>query len=642
MGVNIGPSFLIFGRLMGRIELDVEYGLLTVRYESNQWKKSRLDPLRLRWNPTNGAYETSIARAEEVINHIKSVGSYVKLSPRIQEIVKLNELGQTEDEVKFDIDKWSYHESFSEQPSDSFGVEAIGFRDGFTPLGYQLAGIEQAVSKKGRILIADDMGLGKTLQACGVIGIYRKYLPAVIACPKSVLYNWKSELLRFLDFLDEDDICILDDSSKKPEQLISICTHRYVVTHKKEIKEYLNVNGILISDEAHTGKEKSTEIGSAQIELAHFAKCYIPLTGTPILNYVRELYAILHGLDPVRWNDYHKFTERYCEGHWKKINKTQTIWWDYGASNLEELMEIVRNKYMVRRLKVDVLDQLPEKHRTTHTLNLTKDDAAFDEFMDNLKEVSKPILIKNRFSVRKSADEIRKSIGMQNEELSESDLELLPDEVRRQKDPIFRLYEESGLSKVDNVAESIIDMLENDPNNKFSLFFQHKSVLSRLRKILQDKYPEYSDILIAGNISGIKREEERLKYQNDPDCKFAYLTIGAGYAGITLTESNVVCMVQQPWSPKVAEQCEDRAHRMGQKSKVNVIYFLSANKFDTAQHTLLSKKADTATTALDGVRGERFATNKNAENDAFNSSDAFIALLGVISEEIKKEVECTE
>lgn len=623
---------------MGRIELDTEYGLLTVRYESNQWKKNRLEPLRLRWNPTSGAYETSVSRTEEVINHIKAIGSYVKLSPRIQETVGLNEFGQTEDEVKVDIEKWAYHESFADQPSESFDIESIGFRDGFTPYGYQLAGVEQAVKKNGRILIADDMGLGKTLQACGIIGIYRKYLPAVIACPKSVLYNWKSELLRFLDFLDEDDICILDDSSKKPEQLISICTHRYAVTHEKEIKEYLNVNGILISDEAHTGKEKDTQVGSTQIDLAHFSKCYIPLTGTPVLNYVRELYAILHGLDPVRWNDYQKFTERYCEGHWKKVTKTQTVWWDYGTSNLEELMEILRNDYMVRRLKIDVLDQLPEKQRTTHTLNLTKEDAAFDEFMENLKEVAKPILVKNRFSVRKSADEVRKAVGMYNEELSESELEEISDEERRQKDPIFRLYEESGLSKVENVAESIVDMLENNPSNKFILFFQHKSVLNRLREILQEKYPEYSDILITGDVSSKKREEEKLKYQNDPSCKFAYLTIGAGYAGITLTAGNIVGMVQQPWSPKVAEQCEDRAHRIGQEQEVNVVYFLSANKFDTAQHSLLSKKADTSTTVLDGSRGERFATNKNAENDAFNSSDAFIALLGVISEEIQEEI----
>ena len=282
---------------MERIELDTEYGLLTVRYESNQWKKNRLEPLRLRWNPTSKAYETSFNRTEEVINHIKAIGSYVKLSPRIQEAVGLNEFGQNEDQVKVDIEKWAYHESFADQPSESFDTDSIGFRDGFTAYGYQLAGIEQAANKNGRILIADEMGLGKTLQACGVIGICRKYLPAVIVCPNSVLYNWKSELLRFLDFLDEDDICILDDSSKKPEQLISICTHRYAVTHEKEIKEYLNVRGILIVDEAHTGKEKDTQVGSAQIDLAHFAKCYVPLTGTPVLNYVRELFAILNGLD---------------------------------------------------------------------------------------------------------------------------------------------------------------------------------------------------------------------------------------------------------------------------------------------------------------------------------------------------------
>ncbi|KDM89971.1 DEAD/DEAH box helicase [Photobacterium galatheae] len=624
---------------MDRIELDAEYGLLTVRYEHNLWKKSRLEPLRLRWNPSNEVYETSLSRAKEVIQHIREIGSYVKLSPRIQEIVGLSEFGQTAEEAQLDVEKWAYHDSFAENPSENFDVSAIGFRDGFSPFGYQLAGIEQARNKQGRILIADDMGLGKTLQACGIIGLFRKNLPAVIVCPKSVLYNWKSELLRFLDFINEDDICVLDDTSKKPGQLISICTYRYAVNHAKALKEYLNVNGILISDEAHTGKEKDTQVGSTLIELAHFAKCYVPLTGTPILNYVREMFALLHGLDPVRWNDYHTFTERYCEGHWRKINKTQTVWWDYGASNIEELMTIIRHEYMVRRLKVDVLSQLPEKHRTTQTLNITSQDSAFDAFMDNLKETAKPILIKNRFSVRKSTDEIRKAIGLQTEALPESDLESMNDDERRKKDPIFKLYEESGLSKVENVAESIIDMLENNPENKFILFFQHKSVLNKLRDRLREKYPEYSDILITGDIAGDKREEEKLKYQSDPTCKFAYLTIGAGYAGITLTAGNIIGMVQQPWSPRIAEQCEDRAHRIGQVEEVMVVYFLSANKFDTAQHSLLGKKADTSTTVLDGARGERFATNKHAEDDAFHSSDAFVALLGVIAEEIQQEIQ---
>lgn len=627
---------------MDRIEIDTDYGLLTLKYKFNLWKKKRLDPLRLLWNPTKEQYETSVSRAKEVIQHIKAVGAYVRLTPHVQDIVGLDEFGYSESEVAIDLDHWQDHFSFKDKPSEEFDVEDIGFSDDFTPFGYQLAGIELAKKKHGRILIADDMGLGKTLQACGIIGLFRKDLPAVIIAPKSVLHNWKTELLRFLDFLDEDDVCILDDSSKKPEQLISICTYRYAVTHTEELKEYLNVNGIVIPDEAHTAKETDTQVGAALIELAHFAKRYIPLTGTPILNFVKEIYSQLHALDPVRWNSYIDFTERYCEGHWTKIKVRgveKSIWWDNGASHLEELMTIIRDEYMVRRLKADVLDQLPEKHRTTLTLNITSSDAAFDEFMDTLKETARPILLKNKFSVTKSADEIRRAIGMSNDELSDEELELMDYEERREKDIIFKLYEDSGLAKVGEVADSIADMLQNDPKNKFILFFQHRSVLDALKTIMRERYPEYSDIVIHGGVSSAKREEEKIKYQTNEDCKFAYLTIGAGYAGITLTAGNIVGMVQQPWSPRVAEQCEDRAHRIGQEAIVQAIYFLSANKFDTAQHSMLTRKSDTSTTVLDGVRGSRFETNKDAENDAFNSSDAFVALLGVISEEIQEELQ---
>ena len=642
MGVNINPSFFIFKALaMERIELDVDYGLLTVKYPYNDWKKRKLEPLKLRWNDSKGQYETSSARAMDVIEHIKAIGSYVSLSPRIQELTNLNAFGQSKDAEATDILKWEDHHSFAASPSEDFNKEDVGFKDIDLPFGYQYAGIEAAKKHNGRILIADDMGLGKTLQACGVIGLFRDYLPAVIVCPTSVLYNWKTELLKFLDFLDEDDIAILDSGKARPEQLVSICSYRYAVDHSDELKEFLNVNGILVVDEAHTGKERDTQVGEAIIDLAHYAKCYLPLTGTPILNYVYEIFAILHGLDPVRWNDYKAFTERYCEGHWKTMyvkGKKRSIWYDKGASNLEELMEIVRNDYMVRRLKVDVLDQLPPKHRTTMTLNLTKEDAAFDEFIDELKEVATPILAKHKFSASRAANEVRQAIGLAREETEEVDVEVFDDNERRKRDPIFKLYEDSGLSKVENVVDSVCDILEAKPESKFIFFFEHKSVLNKMKEMLRERHPEFDDISITGDINSKKREDEKIRYQEDPNCKFAYLTIGAGYAAITLTAANVVCMVQQPWSPKIAEQCEDRAHRIGQEKDVSVIYFLSANKFDSYQHRMLTDKSDTSTTTLDGARGARFETNKGADTDAFSSQDAFVALLSVIAEDIQEEM----
>lgn len=625
---------------MERIELDIDYGLLSVKYPENEWKSKKLEPLKLRWNGSKDQYETSSARATDIIEHIKAMGSYVSLSARIQELTGLNEHGKTSDETSIDLNNWADHHSFADKPSVGFDKSAAGFKDIDCPFDYQYAGMEAAQRHNGRLLIADDMGLGKTLQACGIIGLFRNYLPAVIICPTSVLYNWKAELLKFLDFLDDDDISILDSGKSKPEQLVSICTYRYAVEHPNELKQYLNVNGLLFVDEAHTGKERSTQIGESIIELAHYAKCYVPLTGTPILNYVYELYSLLHGLDPIKWNDYHAFTERYCEGHWKTIfvkGQKRTIWWDKGASNLEELLSIVRNDYMVRRLKVDVLDQLPPKHRTTRTLNITKEDAVFDQFIDNLKEIAAPILIRNDFSVNRSANEVRQAIGMLNDESNEVSLEELDDESRRKKDPIFKLYEESGLSKVENVADCVSDILEAKPESKFIFFFEHKSVLRKLQSILRVRFPQFGEISITGEVSAKKREEEKNRYQDDPLCKFGYLTIGAGYAAITLTAANIVGMVQQPWSPKVAEQCEDRAHRIGQEEEVSVIYFLSANKFDTYQHKMLGRKSDTSTSALDGSRGKRFSTNQEEESDVFDSNDAFIALLGVVAEDIKAD-----
>ena len=631
---------------MNRIQLDAEYGQLLVKYDTkNEWKKNKLLPLKLNWNNSSSCYQTSVNRLKEVLNHIKAIGGYVKLSPRLQSSENLNEFGQTELEAQEEIDLWKNHHSFASHPSDSFDASRIGFKESFIPIPFQLAGIELIEKMNGRVILADEMGLGKTLQIAGVIGLYRDDLPAVIPSPVSVLNNWKTELLKALDFLDPDDISLMDEGTDKPSGLIVICTYRYLLKNKDAIKDFLNVRGLLLPDEAHIARATNTQVGATLTELGLFAKHYIPITGTPILHYIKEIYNLLLGIDPIKWSDKIAFESRYCEGHYRTTMTAvgpQRIWWANGSSNVNELMMILRENYMVRRLKHEVLDQLPKKQRITITLNITKQDTKFDEFINRLKLISKPILLKNNFSVSQSMQEIRVSLGEEYEEEKEFPANTSEKDLYK-KDPIFKLYIDCGLAKAKNVAEYIQDSLDANPDWKFVLFFQHIVVYEKLKEILSAKFPQFGSITIYGKSTAKQRESEKQRYQTDEDCRFAYLSIEAAYAGITVTAGNVVGLVQLPWSPRIALQCEGRIDRIGQLREMLMLYFISANKFESAQLSMLLNKDDTIRSVLDGHRGKKFTTDSDnsTENNSgeFQSNDAFSALIEIISNELKEEEE---
>ncbi|ELP6119047.1 TPA: DEAD/DEAH box helicase [Vibrio vulnificus] len=631
---------------MQRIKLSTDYGLLVVEYPINDWKRQKLSPLKLNFDGNSKTWTTSASRAREVVEHIKNFGGNMELSADLSRELNLNIHGFSQDEITAEKEKWKDHPSFAEAPTNSFDKEQIHLTETTTPFNYQWAGVERGIELGGRILLADDMGLGKTLQAIALSDFYKERAPILVASPATLLYNWKSEYEKFLADIDPEDIVVLDNGKKKPEQTVAICSYKYITTHMEEIKDFLNAGGIFILDEAHTIKDMETAVGRCAVEIMHYSKYVIAITGTPLLNRVRELWPILHGLDPIYWNDFDAFKERYCEGHLQKIGthpsgKAKFRYNADGGSNLLELMSIMRERHMIRRLKKDVLTQLPPKIRSTITLNLTQTDKSFEEFIAELREQSRDTLIKNNFDAARSLSEVRGIIGY-DPSTSDEDLEKLDGKTRRLKDPIFTLYEDSGLAKVNEVADWFEEMLEANPDEKLILFAQHQSVLDTLEDVFARKFPKKSSIRIDGKVSPKKRKEREQEFQTNPDCGFAFLSIGAGYAGLTLTAARLVGVVQMPWSSRVAVQMEDRAHRITQEEVVHALYFLGNNAFDAFFYNMIERKADTSNTVLDGVRGEDFESNvRSAPDDEveFSSNDALLTLLEMIAEEIKEEQE---
>jgi hypothetical protein len=242
----------------------------------------------------------------------------------------------------------------------------IACNQGMSYLGFQKAGIVYA--RRGNTLIGDEPGLGKTIQGVGVSNDTPSISKVLILCPASLKLNWKREWLKW-DIKGLSVGVIMDGKSEFPNTDVVILNY-----NAKLLKNYIaaihaRTWDLIIIDEVHNLRNpkaqwtkmvfgytprNSKETAVPAIQAGK--KLY--LTGTPITNRPIELWPLLSSLRPDIFNNFVKFAFRYCgaenDGHG----------WNFkGASNLDELQELLRSTCMIRRLKTQVLKELPKKTR---------------------------------------------------------------------------------------------------------------------------------------------------------------------------------------------------------------------------------------------------------------------------------------
>jgi SWI/SNF-related matrix-associated actin-dependent regulator 1 of chromatin subfamily A len=229
---------------------------------------------------------------------------------------------------------------------------------------FQKKGIEFGISKNCRFLLADEMGVGKTIQAIGCSVVFKQDWPVLIICPSSLKYNWKDEIFNWLnDIIKREEIQII----KKSQDDFSHGRKFYIISYdlclrmekKLQDKEF----NFIIADEAHYLKSRDSKRAKLLIPLMQKSKRLILLSGTPIVSRPSECFNLLKCLRPDIFNKFLIFAERYCDpkiGPWGK---------DYsGSSNIKEL-NFILNNLMIRRLKKDVLSELPPKKRQKVPIN---------------------------------------------------------------------------------------------------------------------------------------------------------------------------------------------------------------------------------------------------------------------------------
>ena len=433
---------------------------------------------------------------------------------------------------------------------------------------FQKEGIKFGINHHCRFLLADEMGVGKTLQAISLAYIYRDCWPVLVVCPGSMKYNWKGEIQKWLGLKDHR-ICILNSSRQK----ISTEAYFYIISYdlmRNVIKKMREMTfEFVILDEAHSIKNKDSLRAKNILPVAVRAKRLIIMTGTPLLAKPYEGYPLLYALRPDIFCYFKKFAYRYCDPQPTPMG----INWS-GTSNTKELHWIL-SCLMVRRLKRDVLNQLPPKRRQKIWI---KTD---EKIIEELKKTRK--LVKGRKGT-------------------------------------LECYTLTSKAKINGVIEYISDII--DAKEKFIVFAYHHEMLDALENLCKKKDIKY--MRIDGNTKQEKRYDYVNNFQFNQNCQVAILSIIAASTGITLTATHMVIFAELTWTPSIMIQAEDRVHRIGQKSEfVDIKYLYGPETLDDFVLDKLQKKLTIVSTTLDdkkeilGVKAETNSIDFGSKKQEF-------------------------
>uniref|UniRef100_A0A8C2K6Z4 Helicase ATP-binding domain-containing protein n=1 Tax=Cyprinus carpio TaxID=7962 RepID=A0A8C2K6Z4_CYPCA len=241
---------------------------------------------------------------------------------------------------------------------------------------FQREGVLFALSRDGRPLITDDlchqMGLGKTIQAISVACIFKQEWPLLIVVPSSLKYPWIEELEKWIPELDPRDINLVESKTDTiiSTSKVTILGYGLLTTDARPLLEALNKQrfAVILVDESHYLKSRNAARSKILVPIIQNAKRAILLTGTPALGRPEELFMQIDALYPRRFGTWSDYAKKYCNAHYKRQ-------WDCrGASHLDELHQRL-SEIMIRRLKNQVLTQLPPKIRQRIPFDLPKDAA---------------------------------------------------------------------------------------------------------------------------------------------------------------------------------------------------------------------------------------------------------------------------
>lgn len=451
-----------------------------------------------------------------------------------------------------------------------------------TPFRYQIVGARAIHRYNGRALLADEAGLGKSIQSL-LYAMERGLEKILVVCPATLKFNWRREASQHYGW---DSTLInepWDGRPYQPNTRLTIINYDRLIDARGRSKGWITPfleTGFdyLIVDEGHYLANRTAKRTKTVGLLAEAIEKVVILTGTPFTSRPAQLFPILHMLKPEVWSSWKIFAWRHCAPR-----KNFFGWTFDGATNMWELNEKLTHPttgVMVRRLKKDVLKELPSKTRSIVPLPLSNEkeyQKAQDDFLEWLSE-------------------------------SEEHKGKLAGAMRAQA--VIRVTTLKQLAcslKMTSVIEWVENFLSSE--QKLVLFCWH-------RRVVEDLYQRWQTIsvMVNGSVQESERQRAVDRFQNDPKCKLFIGNIQAAGTGINLTAASNVAFVEFGWTPGEHTQCEDRCHRIKQDMPVNCWWLVGVGTIEERIVRLLQQRSNNFANGIDGcVEGDLDVFDKLCE-----------------------------
>lgn len=402
-------------------------------------------------------------------------------------------------------------------------------------------------------ILADDMGLGKTLQSIAYIASEKEQEdtgPHLIVAPSSVVYNWKNEFGKFAPHLS---VAVLTGTPDERHHMIeaSVDTDVWITSYatlRQDIdiyREFLFQSMIL--DEAQYIKNYATKTSRAIREIK--AARRFALSGTPIENAIDELWAIFQVVLPGLMPNQRSFKQ---------------------LSN--EKIAMITRPFILRRMKKDVLKELPDKIESVHVSELTKEQK--DLYVGYLRQVQ-----------QEAAQSMRESGFQQNR------MKILAGLTRLRQlccHPSLFIENYEGYSgKLEQLMETVKTAIES--GKRMLIFSQFTSMHEIIKERLEKEGFGY--FYLHGQTPAKERVEMSERFNNGENSIFL-ISLKAGGTGLNLTGADTVILYDLWWNPAVEDQATGRAHRFGQKNVVQVIRLVTEGTIEEKIYELQQKKRE--------------------------------------------------
>ena len=423
---------------------------------------------------------------------------------------------------------------------------------------HQREAVQYLIERK-RVILAHDLGLGKTRSA--LIAAKGYDLPVMVICPASLRINWQREA-----------------------EAVQVSIKVYSWAKLPEPPE--DDDYILIADEAQYAQTLRAKRTQGFLRLAERARAMYALTGTPMKNGPINLYPLLLACKHPLAQDKRAYELRYCNAQLRSVGRGRQVYDVSGASNLEELHSRIRDVLLYKK-KEECLQDLPPKVRVKRRVNVSQEaKRVYQAKVDQLRQEHQQRMQEKRERRRAAS---LKDLGFEEAYLEE-------EEEDEQDEAIVELgiqLQAGSLIKV----QSAIDIAEEvkEQGESIVLFTAFRESAHKIADALEAE-------CLSGEInpSGGERQAIIDRFQAKEKRALVCL-IGTGGVGHTLTVAQTVVLVDRPWTPTEAEQCEDRLHRIGQQSSVTAIW-LQYGPIDERIDALLQRKQERIDLVVEGER----------------------------------------